>query len=239
MTNNKIALITGANKGIGFACARQLGKMGYTVLIGARDESRGKEAAGTLKSEGIDAVPVILDITRQDTMNSTLRFIENEYGRLDVLVNNAGIFLEKGILPSKLDLQDLKETFEVNFFGIFALTMALLPLLRDSAAGRIVQVSSGQGSLTRASGNDSGRLQLAYNCSKAALNMMTIQLAKEFAGTPLKINSAAPGYTMTDMNEGKGSRTVDEAAEIIVRLATLDDNGSSGGYFEDAGEVPW
>ena len=239
MDKDKIALITGANKGIGFETSRQLGRLGYRVLLGARDEERGKEAVETLKKEGIDAQLLVLDVTNQDTIDNAVKFIEEEYGHLDILINNAGVFFEKGVLPSQLKLATLRETFEVNFFGVFAMTTALLSLLKKSTGGRIVNVSSGQGSLTRSSSPDSTRLQLAYNSSKAAVNALTIQFAKELKDTPIKINAAAPGYTVTDMNEGKGTRTVQQASKIIVQLALLDETGTSGGYFEDAGEIPW
>lgn len=236
---DKVALITGANKGIGFETSRQLGRLGCKVLLGARDEERGNKAVETLKKEGIDAQLLVLDVTNQDTIDHAVKFIEKEYGHLDILINNAGVFFEKGVLPSQLKMKILRETFEVNFFGVFAMTTALLPLLKKSTGGRIVNVSSGQGSLTRSSRPDSTRLQLAYNSSKAAVNALTIQLAKELKDTPIKINSAAPGYTITDMNEGKGRRTVQEASVIIVQLALLDETDTSGGYFEDAGEIPW
>lgn len=239
MDDDKIVLVTGANKGIGFETSRQFGKLGYKVLLGARDEERGNKAVESLKQEDIDAQLVVLDVTHQDTIDNAVKFIEDHYGYLDILVNNAGIFLEKGMLPSQLTMATLRETFEVNFFGVFAITTALLPLLKKSAAGRIVNVSSGQGSLTRSSRPEATRLQLAYNSSKAAVNALTIQFAKELKDTPIKINAAAPGYTITDMNEGKGNRTVQEASSVIIRLALLDDTGSSGGYFEDAGEIPW
>ncbi|MBB3186245.1 SDR family oxidoreductase [Microbacter margulisiae] len=239
MDHGKIVLITGANKGIGFETARQFGKLGYRVLLGARDGERGNKAVESLMEEGIDAQLLVLDVTNQATIDHAVRFIEDKYGYLDILINNAGIFLEKGVLPSQLTMATLRETFEVNFFGVFAVTTALLPLLKKSAAGRIVNVSSGQGSLTRSSSPDATRLQLAYNSSKAAVNALTIQFAKELRETPIKINAAAPGYTITDMNGGKGNRTVQEASTVIVRLALLDETGSSGGYFEDAGEIPW
>ena len=239
MNDAKIALITGANKGIGFETSRQLGQLGFKVLIGARDEQRGKEAVETLKNEGIDAKALVLDVINQYTIDDAIKFIEEEYGHLDVLINNAGIFLEDGVLPSQLKFTTLKETFEVNFFGVFAITRALLPLLRKSIAGRIVNVSSGQGSLTRSSSNDSSRMQLAYNSSKAAANMLTIQFAKELKNTAIKINAAAPGYTITDMNKGKGVRSVQQASAVILRLASLDENGPNGGFFEDGGEIPW
>ena len=239
MNKDKIALITGANKGIGFETSRQLGKLGYNIIIGSRDKKLGEAAVATLTNEGINAQCLILDVNDENTIDDAFKFIEKKDGHLDVLINNAGVFLEKGMLPSQLEMKKLRKTFDVNFFGVFSMTTIMLPLLKKSPAGRIVNVSSGQGSLTRSSNADSGRLQLAYNSSKASVNTLTIQFAKELINTPIKINSAAPGFTVTDMNEGKGNRTVQEAAKIIVHLATLDNNGKSGGFFEDAGEIPW
>lgn len=239
MVDKRITLITGANKGIGFETSRQLGKLGYKILLGSRDEIRGKKAVETLKNENIDAQLLVLDVTNQNTIDNAVKFIKEEYGQLDILINNAGIFLEKGLLPSELKLTTLKDTFEVNFFGVFAIITALLPLLKKSDKARIVNVSSGQGSLTRSSSNKNTRIQLAYNSSKAALNALTIQFAKELQNTSIKINSAAPGFTITDMTEGQGTRTVDQASKIIVKLATLDENGANGGFFEDNGEIPW
>lgn len=241
MNQPKIALITGANKGIGFETARQLGKKGFKVLLGARDEERGRNAESVLMNEGINARFLLLDVTNHDTINNAAALIKKEYGYLDALVNNAGIFLDKGSAPSRLELSVLRETFETNFFGIFATIKAMLPLLiKSNEGGRIVNVSSGQGSLTRnSSPGSTSRLQLAYNSSKSALNALTIQFAKEFKNTPLKINSAAPGYTVTDMNDGMGTRTVQQASVVIVRLATLDESGPTGGFFEDTGEIPW
>jgi NAD(P)-dependent dehydrogenase (short-subunit alcohol dehydrogenase family) len=241
MNISKTILITGANKGIGLETARQLGKIGYTVLLGSRDEERGRNAETLLKSEGINAKFILLDVTNLETINAAVGFIEEEYGLLDVLINNSAIYIDNGISPSRIELSVLKQTYETNFFGVFAVTKAMLPLLKKSTeGGRIVNVSSGQGSLARnSSSNSTSLLQLAYNSSKTAVNALTIQFAREFKNSPLKINSAAPGFTATDMNGGKGTRTVRQAAVIIVRLATLDESGPTGGFFEDTGEIPW
>jgi NAD(P)-dependent dehydrogenase (short-subunit alcohol dehydrogenase family) len=236
----KKALITGANKGIGFESARQLGKIGFEVLLGSRDETRGLKAESILKSEGLKARFIMLDVTKHYTIDAAAGLIEKEYGSLDVLVNNAGISLEKGTPPSRLDMAVLKETFETNFFGLFAVTRAMLPLLLKSQAGRIVNVSSGLGSLERnSSPGSSSLLALAYNSSKTAVNALTVQFAREFKDTPLKINAAAPGYTATDLNGFKGTRTVLQASVIIVSLSTLDENGPTGGFFDDSGPLPW
>ena len=240
MNKSRTVLVTGANQGIGFETAKELGAMGFTVLLGARNSDRGKEAEETLVKEGIKAHFVLLDVTKQDTINKAATFIENNYGSLDVLINNAGIAVEKGRQPSQLDTQDLKETFETNFFGLFAVTKTMLPLLMKSTAGRIVNVSSGRGSFANnIKPVDKSLNALAYNSSKAAVNMLTLTFSKELIETSIKINSAAPGYTITAINDFKGHRTVQQAADIIVRLATLDNDGPTGGFFDENGTVPW
>ena len=241
MAEKKIALITGANKGIGKEIARQLGAQGMTVLIGARDLGRGEEAATELKAGGADAHPVRLDVTDAASIETAARQIESEYGRLDILVNNAGIALDGGP-ASALDVDTLRRTYETNVFGVFSVTKAFLPLLRKSEAGRIVNHSSGLGSLTQNSDPDwgfAGVKPLAYNSSKAALNMLTVIFAAELKDTPIKVNAADPGYTATDLNQNSGPRTVEQGATAAVRLATLPADGPTGGYFDEDGVVPW
>lgn len=240
MNKSRTVLVTGANQGIGFETAKELGSIGFTVLLGARNSDRGKEAEEALVKEGIKAHFVLLDVTKQDTIDKVAELIDNTYGSLDVLINNAGIAVEKGRQPSQLDTQDLKETFETNFFGLFAVTKAMLPLLIKSTAGRIVNVSSGRGSFANnIKPVDKSLNALAYNSSKSAVNMLTLTFSKELIETSIKINSAAPGYTITAINDFKGHRTVQQAAEIIVKLATLDENGPTGGFFDENGTVPW
>ncbi len=241
MANEKVALITGANKGIGKEIARQLGAQGLTVLIGARDEGRGAETATELQKEGINAHAIQLDVTEQASIEAVARRIESDYGRLDVLVNNAGIALDGGP-ANALDVEDLRRTYETNVFGVFAVTKALLPLLKKSEAGRIVNMSSGLGSLTQNSDPNwgfAGVKPLAYNSSKAALNMITVIFAAELKDTPVKVNAADPGFTATDLNQHRGTRTVEQGATAAVRLATLPADGPTGGYFDEDGVVPW
>ncbi|MED5018508.1 SDR family oxidoreductase [Paenibacillus chibensis] len=235
-------LITGANKGIGFETARQLGVMGFTILLGTRNGEKGREASASLIKEGVNARHIPLDVTNQQTLDAAFKDIEEEFGSLDVLINNAGISKDGGVSPSQLEMSALKETFETNFFGMFAVTRTLLPLLRERPNGRIVNLSSGLGSLTINSDPNSewSRFNLlAYNSSKTAVNALTVMLAKEFKNTSLKINAADPGYTATDLNRHTGSRSVQQAAEIVVRLATLPEDGPTGGFFDKNGEVPW
>ena len=237
----KIALITGANKGIGLEIARQLGEQGITVLLGVRDENRGREAAEKLQAEHINAHVVQLDVTNQDTIDAAASSIESEFGKLDILVNNAGIAIDS-VPPSQLDIEVLRRTYEINVFGVFAVTKAMLPLLRKSDAGRIVNMSSGLGSLAQNSDPNYEYAQvklLAYNSSKTALNAMTVQFAHELKDTPIKVNSADPGYVATDINQHRGIRTVQQGATAPVRLATLPADGPSGGFFDENGIVPW
>lgn len=241
MTEQKIALITGANKGIGKEIARQLGVQGMTVLVGARDEARGAEAADELKREGIDASTILLDVTDQGSIAAAASKIEGDYGRLDVLVNNAGIALDS-VPPSQLDIDTLRRTYDTNIFGVVAVTQAMLPLLKKSEAGRIVNMSSGLGSLAQNSDPNwefAGVKPLAYNSSKAALNMFTVVLATELKETAIKVNAADPGFTATDLNQHRGTRTVAQGATAAVRLSTLPADGPTGGYFDEDGTVPW
>ncbi len=241
MQNKPVALVTGANKGIGKEIARQLGAQGLTVLVGARDLRRGEEAAAELKASGANAHAVRLDVTDEASITEAARRIEEEFGGLDVLVNNAAI-AQDSVPPSQLDLATLRRTFETNVFGVVAVTQAMLPMLRKSSAGRIVNLSSGLGSLSQNSDPnwafDSVNL-LAYNSSKTALNAVTVQFAKELRDTPIKVNAADPGYTATDMNGHSGTRTVEQGATAAVRLATLPDDGPSGSFFDEDGVVPW
>ncbi|MFW9261041.1 short-chain dehydrogenase [Nostoc sp. KVJ20] len=239
----KVALITGANKGIGHEIARQLGSRGATVLVGSRDIGRGEEAANKLRLNQIDARSVQLDVIDQKTIDSVSKQIESEFGKLDILVNNAGILLDSDRLPpSQVDIETLRQTYETNVFGVFAVTKALLPLLKKSTAGRIVNLSSGLGSLTQNSDPNYEFVHfklIAYNSSKTAVNAITVLLAAELKDTPIKVNAADPGFTATDINQYQGYRTVEQGAIAAVKLATLPDDGSSGGFFDENGVVPW
>ncbi|MBN3875977.1 MULTISPECIES: SDR family oxidoreductase [unclassified Nostoc] len=239
----KVALITGANKGIGYEIARQLGSRGATVLVGARDIRRGEKAADKLRFSEIHARTIQLDVSDQKTIDSAAKQIESEFGKLDILVNNAGIISDGDRLPpSQVDIETLRHTYETNVFGVFAVTKALLPLLKKSKAGRIVNLSSSLGSLTQNSDPNyefADFKLLAYNSSKTAVNAITVLLAAELKDTPIKINAADPGFTATDINQYQGYRTVEQGAIAPVRLATLPDDGSSGGFFDENGVVPW
>jgi NAD(P)-dependent dehydrogenase (short-subunit alcohol dehydrogenase family) len=236
-----IALISGANKGIGYEIARGLGAKKIRVLIGARDETRGQAAAEKLRVEGADARFVKLDVTDHGSVERAAQWIDQEFGRLDILINNAGI-AEWGFRPSDVDLAKVREVYETNFFGPVALIQSMLPLLRKSKHGRIVNVSSSLGSLTLSSDLQSpfaDFLALGYNTSKTALNSMTIQFAKELKDTPIKVNAICPGYCATDINGNSGPRSAAEGAVAAIEYATIGEDGPTGGYFNDKGRVPW
>ena len=241
MSDRRVAVVTGANKGIGLEIARQLAREGIAVYLGARDEARGREAAEKLRGEGLDARPLRLDVTDEASVAAAAAQLERDPGRLDVLVNNAGIAIDDGP-PSRVSMDALRRTYETNVFGLVRVTQALLPLLRRSAAGRIVNLSSGLGSLTLNSDPSwpfASVKFLAYNSSKSAVNAITVQLAWELRDTKIKVNAADPGYVATDMNRHQGERSVEQGAATPVRLATLPADGPSGGYFNDEGPIPW
>ncbi|HEV8001475.1 MAG TPA: SDR family oxidoreductase [Planctomycetaceae bacterium] len=239
---DQIVLVTGANKGIGFEIARQLGKRGMTVYVGARDNGRGTKAVRTLQLEGLDARFVELDVLTENTIRAAAETIAAAHDRLDVLVNNAGIADREDGPPSRVDLEAVRRTLLTNFIGPAAVAQVMLPLLRRSPAGRIVNVSSELGSLTLNGDPGWGHAPvklLGYNSSKAALNMLTVQLAYELKDTPIKVNAAGPGYTATDLNDHRGTQTVEEGAAEAIRLALLPAGGPTGGFFSSAGPVPW
>jgi NAD(P)-dependent dehydrogenase (short-subunit alcohol dehydrogenase family) len=245
MSEKKVALITGANKGLGLETARQLGKLGYTVLIGSRDPLKGEVAARLMRNEGIDVRVVKLDVNRQADIDAAAAMVESEFGKLDVLVNNAGVMIEKGWTKnttSETTLENLRATFEANLFAVVAVTKALLPALKKADAARIVNVSSILGSVslqaTKGSPTYSTKL-FAYNASKAALNVYTISLAHELRNTKIKVNSAHPGWVKTDLGGSAAPMNVVDGAKTEVELATLGDDGPSGGFFHLSEEIPW
>jgi NAD(P)-dependent dehydrogenase (short-subunit alcohol dehydrogenase family) len=237
-----IALVTGANKGIGKEISRQLATKGVLVLMGARDRARGESAAAELRNQNLSVEFAALDVTSQISVEHAAAELERRHGRLDVLVNNAGVALD-WIPGSELSVESLRQTFEVNVFGVFRVTKALLPLLKKSKHGRIVNISSGLGSLSRNADPHSSlairNMLLAYSSSKAALNMITVQFANELRDLGIKVNSANPGFTATDMNQHRGTKTVAQGAATPVRLALLPDDGPTGGVFSDEGLDPW
>ena len=238
-----IALVTGANKGIGYEIAAGLGALGWSVGVGARDEQRREAAVEKLRAAGVDAFGVPLDVTDDASVAAAAGLIEERAGRLDVLVNNAGVTGGLPQQPTTVDLAAVRTAVETNVIGVIRVTNAMLPLLRRSASPRIVNMSSSVGSLTRqtssASEQATGPLSAAYAPSKTMLNAVTVQYAKELRDTNILINAGCPGYTATDLNGFRGVRTPEQGAAIAIRLATLPDDGPTGGFFDDAGAVPW
>jgi NAD(P)-dependent dehydrogenase (short-subunit alcohol dehydrogenase family) len=240
--SKRVALVTGANKGLGLEIARQMGRTGATVLVGARNREAGEEAAAALASEGIDARFIELDVAVYTSIDGAAGSITDGFGRLDILVNNAGINdpADGPVPTARLDA--VERVLRTNFLGALAVTQAVLPLLRKSRAARIVNLSSGLGSLTQ-----NGDLLypyaavklIGYSASKAALNMLTVQLAYLLRDTAIKVNSADPGYTATDLNGHRGTQTIPEGAAEAIRLALLPDDGPTGTYSDSKGIVPW
>lgn len=251
MHDRRVALITGANKGIGLQIAKDLAAHGLTVLVGSRDPSRGAAAAASIRG---DARAVQLDVTDGESIVAAARCIHDTCGRLDVLVNNAGVAhagpADRSLAEivatgraSVASLHEVRAVFEANAFGVIAVTQAMLPLLRAAPAGRIVNISSGRASLALAADLSETRRRamfgVTYAASKAALNAITLAFAIELEATRIKVNAVAPGFTATDMNRGEGRHTVEQAAREPVRLALLDADGPSGGFFDENGAVPW
>jgi NAD(P)-dependent dehydrogenase (short-subunit alcohol dehydrogenase family) len=238
-TDRLIALVTGANRGIGLETCRQLAQRGLKVILTSRDPEKGRDAAGKLQGEGLDPIPHPLDVTDDESTAAAARFVQREFGRLDVLVNNAGVLLDPsnprdreaaGVF--KTDLDRIRRTMEVNTYGPLRTCQALIPLMNGK--GRVVNVSSGMGQLVDMEGG-----WPAYRMSKTALNALTRILADELKETRVKVNAVCPGWVKTDMGGPHAERTVEKGAETIVWLATLPDDGPTGGLFRDRQPIPW
>lgn len=234
--NGSIVLITGGNKGIGLATARQLGQRGASIIIGARNADRGAAAVQSLQEEGITAAAVTLDVTDDTSIEAAAKDVDDRFGRVDVLINNAGIVGSEhaNVLPSVTTREGLREIFEVNVFGLVATTNAFLPLLRRSEHPRIVNVSSEVASMTSMFDPAHpffGINETAYPASKSAVNMITAMYAKELGGDGFIVNAAIPGWTATDFNNFQGPRTAEQAASVVVELATVDDGGRNGAFW--------
>ncbi|GAA4377830.1 SDR family oxidoreductase [Actinomadura verrucosospora] len=243
MSEQTITLITGANKGIGYEIAVGLGALGHTVGVAARSPERLSAAVEKLRAEGVDAFAVPLDVTSDESVTAAASLLSERFGRLDVLVNNAGVTGGMPQTPTTVDPATMRTVVETNVIGVIRVTNAMLPLLKRSAAPRIVNMSSSVGSLTRQSSQSGveavGPISAAYAPSKTFLNAVTLQYAKELHDTNILINAACPGYCATDLNGFRGIRTAQQGAAIAIHLATLPDNGPTGSFFEDAGVVPW
>lgn len=244
-SNGKVALITGANKGLGLEMSRQLAQHGLTVLIAARNLQAAEEAVTTLRNEGFQAEAIALDINSSTQIQAAVQAIGDKFGKLDVLINNAGVMLdgEWSISnASSVSIDIIRKTFDTNFFALVELTQALLPLILKSQSGRIVNMASIEGSLTLHAEPNSpiyDAKPFAYNASKAAVNSFTIHLAHELRNTPVKVNSAHPGWVKTELGGEGAMMDITEGAKTGVQLATLPDDGSSGGFFHLGQPVPW
>jgi NAD(P)-dependent dehydrogenase (short-subunit alcohol dehydrogenase family) len=241
MNSKKTVLITGANKGIGFEVARQLGKAGWMVIVAARNEKRGQEAAAKLQQESLDVQFVPIDLAAPESAKAAAKIIQNQFGKLDVLINNAGINMMGDGPPSKVDLGALDALMRTNYIGAVAVTQAMLPLLQRAGKAQVINVTSELGSVslqTDPNWKFAPVKLLAYCASKAALNMFTVQLAYEFRDGSIAVNAINPGYTATDLNGHSGPQTVEEGAAEIVRVALLDAPGT-GKFLETGGEIAW
>lgn len=241
-STSQVALVTGANKGLGFEISRQLAKQGVTVAMGARSEDKGAAAVEQLRQEGLEVYPIKLDVTNAADIEALPGFLQAQFGRLDILINNAGVLMDWGIQPSELDIDILRQTFETNFFGPFAVTQSVLPLMRQSDTGRIVNISSHLGSLTDTLDPNSpyySFCSMAYQASKTALNALTVQFAKELMETSIKVNAASPGWVQTDLGSAEADLTPEEGADTPVWLATLPTDGPTGGFFMERKTYPW
>jgi NAD(P)-dependent dehydrogenase (short-subunit alcohol dehydrogenase family) len=242
MTEKKIALVTGANKGIGKEIARQLGEAGFVVLLGSRDLARGEAAAKELVAEGLDAAAVRLEVTDERSVQAAAGVIEREYGRLDVIVNNAAIIPAGDDAVSRVDSDVLRAAFETNVIGLVATTRAMLPLLRKAEGARIVNLSTSLASFAQVGDPESRMstvLTLGYNSSKAAVNMVTVMLANELRGSGILVNAADPGNCATEMGGWDAARTPAQGAAVAVRLATLGADGPTGEVHAEEGRLPW
>ena len=244
MSSNSVAFITGANRGLGLETARGLGKLGITVVLGVRDIAKGDAAVLELRSQGITAEAILFDSLNPSTFQDVYKYLASKYGKLDILVNNAGVALGPlfGNNASTAPQDLLKKTFDVNFFSVIELTQVLLPLIKKSPAGRIVNLASILGSLGVHQMPDSpiaAAKELAYNASKTALNAFTVHLADELKDTNIKVNSAHPGWVKTDMGGTEAPMEVSEGGQTSVQLATLPADGPTGGFFHLGEPLPW
>ena len=241
----KVAFITGANRGIGFETSKQLAKKNIKVILGSRDLDKGKKAIEKLATDGINADLVQYDAFDLNAPQKVYDYISKEYKKLDILINNAGVLLTGNLFvtnSSSVSDKDIKDTFQTNLFSVISLTQKLLPLIKKSDAGRIVNVSTILSSLTLHSAKDSPispAKEFAYNASKTALNAFTIHLANELKDTKIKVNSGHPGWVKTELGGPNAPIEVKDSFETSLRLATLDENGPTGGLFHKDETIPW
>lgn len=232
----KVALVTGANRGLGFEACRQLAGQGFKVILTSRDEMRGKQATATLVEEGLDVDFHLLDVTNSGSIQLLDAYIRREHKRLDVLINNAGVFLDKGDNSSvfKVATDTIRNTMEVNVFGPLLMIQMFVPLMKEQGYGRVVNVTSGMGQLSEMGGE-----YAAYRMSKAALNALTRIVTAELGDVNVLVNAVCPGWVKTDMGGPNAHREVEEGVDTIVWLAVLADGGPTGKIFRDRKEIPW
>ncbi len=236
-TQPKIAVVTGGNRGIGFETCRQLAKKQFQVVLTSRDEAKGKAAAEQLRAEELAVINYPLDVTSLESVEQVAQFVQAKFGRLDVLVNNAGVLLDYRDSDGSvfnLKLETLRETMETNLYGPLRLCQALVPLMQRHNYGRVVNVSSGAGELS-----DMHNGYPSYRISKTALNALTRILADQLDSTNILVNSVCPGWVRTDMGGANASRSPEQGADTIVWLATLPDNGPRGSFFRDRQPIDW
>lgn len=236
-TTKKVAVVTGGNRGLGFEASRQLAKLQYQVVLTSRDEAKGKAAAEKLQAENLDVTFHPLDVTSDESSQKLAEFISQQFGKLDVLVNNAGIYIDdevgnNSVFDAKIDT--VQQTIATNVYGVLRVTQALIPLMKKQNYGRIVNVSSGMGQL-----HDMGGGYTGYRLSKAALNALTRIFASELQGTNILVNSVCPGWVKTDMGGANATRTPEQGVDTIVWLATHADGGATGGFFRDRKPIDW
>ncbi|TAF08168.1 MAG: SDR family oxidoreductase [Nostocales cyanobacterium] len=236
-STKKLAVVTGANRGLGFEASRQLAKIGYHVILTSRDEAKGQKATQTLQNEGLNITFHSLDVTSDESCQKLADFMQKEFGKLDVLINNAGILLDsrdEEISSLDVEIETLQKTMETNIYGVFRVTKALVPLMKKQNYGRIVNVSSGMGQLTDMDGG-----YLGYRLSKTALNALTRILANELQTNNILVNSVCPGWVKTDMGGSAAPRTLEQGVDTIVWLATLPDGSATGNFFRDRQPIAW
>lgn len=233
-SSRKIAIVTGANRGIGLETCRQLSQQGMRTILTSRDKAKGQSAQQNLLKEGIEVIYHQLDVTDLDSISRLRSYVEEKFDRLDILVNNAGVFLDRGTRVLDLPLEILQETMETNFIGALKMCQAFVPLMRKHRFGRIVNVSSGMGSITSMGGGSA-----AYKLSKATMNALTRIMADEIRGDNILVNTMSPGWVRTDMGGPSAPRSLAQGADTIIWLATLPDDGPTGGFFEDRKTIPW
>jgi len=241
MTDKRIALVTGANKGIGLGIARELGRQGVSVLLGCRNTAQGKAEAERICQDGGEARVLALDVTDARSIDAAVAEVGRDFCRLDILVNNAGVARETAN-PSEYKLEDIRYVFDTNFFGLIAVTQAFLPLIRKSKTGCIVNVTSDMGSMTRNTDPAhpySGLTVLAYTASKVAANVASLLFARELKDSGIKVNAVNPGYTATEMNQFRGAQPIEEGVIAPVRYALIGPDGPTGGFFDKDGPLPW